>query len=202
MVTRIQYRRDTAANWTANNPTLLPGEPGLETDTGKIKYGTGAVWTATNYLAIGATGPSGLSGATGVAVNGATGAAGATGARGATGVSGATGPSGGPTGATGTQGASGSTGIAGATGPVGATGPTSVSTSFGAVGTYVWATYSVGSYVGDITAGNTIAGSALYVAGSGALSGTWRLMGPSMTLVSDESGTYITPGSNLFLRIS
>jgi hypothetical protein len=41
MVTRIKLRRDTAANWTATNPILAAGEPGLETDTGKIKYGDG-----------------------------------------------------------------------------------------------------------------------------------------------------------------
>jgi hypothetical protein len=42
MVTRIKLRRDTAATWTATNPILAAGEPGLETDTGKIKYGDGA----------------------------------------------------------------------------------------------------------------------------------------------------------------
>ena len=41
MTTRIKLRRDTAANWTATNPILAAGEPGLETDTGKIKYGDG-----------------------------------------------------------------------------------------------------------------------------------------------------------------
>lgn len=38
---KIQVRRDTAANWTASNPVLAVGEPGLETDTGKVKYGDG-----------------------------------------------------------------------------------------------------------------------------------------------------------------
>jgi hypothetical protein len=41
MTTRIKLRRDTAANWTAENPILAAGEPGLETDTGKVKYGDG-----------------------------------------------------------------------------------------------------------------------------------------------------------------
>lgn len=41
MTTRIKLRRDTAANWLAANPILAAGEPGLETDTGKIKYGDG-----------------------------------------------------------------------------------------------------------------------------------------------------------------
>ena len=41
MTTRIKLRRDTAANWLDTNPILAAGEPGLETDTGKIKYGDG-----------------------------------------------------------------------------------------------------------------------------------------------------------------
>jgi hypothetical protein len=42
MATQIQLRRDTAANWQSVDPILAQGEPGLETDTGKIKYGDGA----------------------------------------------------------------------------------------------------------------------------------------------------------------
>jgi hypothetical protein len=38
---KLQVRRDTAANWTASNPVLAAGEPGMETDTGKVKYGDG-----------------------------------------------------------------------------------------------------------------------------------------------------------------
>lgn len=45
----ICIRRDTAANWTTNNPTLLVGEMCHETDTGKFKVGTGAAWTSTSY---------------------------------------------------------------------------------------------------------------------------------------------------------
>jgi hypothetical protein len=45
----ICIRRDTAANWTSNNPTLLVGEMCYETDTGKFKVGTGTTWTATSY---------------------------------------------------------------------------------------------------------------------------------------------------------
>jgi hypothetical protein len=41
MANRIQLRRDTAANWLSVNPVLADGEPGLEYDTGKIKYGDG-----------------------------------------------------------------------------------------------------------------------------------------------------------------
>ena len=50
MTTRIKLRRDTATNWTSINPILAAGEPGLETDTGKIKYGDGAsAWALLNY---------------------------------------------------------------------------------------------------------------------------------------------------------
>ena len=40
-MTTIKLRRDTAANWLAANPVLALAEPGLETDTGRIKYGDG-----------------------------------------------------------------------------------------------------------------------------------------------------------------
>jgi hypothetical protein len=33
MATQIQLRRDTAANWTSNNPILAEGETGIETDS-------------------------------------------------------------------------------------------------------------------------------------------------------------------------
>ena len=39
MSVRIQLRRDTAANWIANNPSLREGEFGIELDTLKIKVG-------------------------------------------------------------------------------------------------------------------------------------------------------------------
>jgi hypothetical protein len=45
----ICIRRDTAANWTSNNPTMLTGEIGFETDTGKFKVGTGVAWASTSY---------------------------------------------------------------------------------------------------------------------------------------------------------
>ena len=52
MAVQIQSRRDTAANWTSNDPTLAAGEIGFETDTGKVKVGDGATaWTALDYLA-------------------------------------------------------------------------------------------------------------------------------------------------------
>lgn len=46
-----KQRRDTAANWTTNNPTLLAGELGYETDTGKWKVGDGSTaWTSLAYI--------------------------------------------------------------------------------------------------------------------------------------------------------
>lgn len=49
VVTQIQIRRGTAAQWTSANPTLASGEFGYETDTGKAKIGNGS--TAWNSLA-------------------------------------------------------------------------------------------------------------------------------------------------------
>lgn len=45
----IRIRRDTAANWTTANPVLSSGQPGYETDTGRVKIGDGV--TAWNSLA-------------------------------------------------------------------------------------------------------------------------------------------------------
>ena len=53
MAVQIQMRRDTASNWTSNNPTLAVGEWGLETDTLKYKIGTGsAAWSALAYSSL------------------------------------------------------------------------------------------------------------------------------------------------------
>lgn len=53
MKTKIQVRRDTAANWTTNNPTLSAGEFGFESDTGKLKIGTGSsAWTSLAYSTV------------------------------------------------------------------------------------------------------------------------------------------------------
>ena len=59
MASRIQYRRDTASNWTSSDPVLAAGEPGYETDTGKEKVGDGSTaWTALAYAGGGgAVGP-------------------------------------------------------------------------------------------------------------------------------------------------
>ena len=46
----IKLRRDIAANWTAANPVLTLAEPGLETDTLKVKYGDGVTpWNDLSY---------------------------------------------------------------------------------------------------------------------------------------------------------
>lgn len=63
MAVTIKLRRDTASNWGSNNPTLAEGEPGFETDTGKIKYGDGT--TAWNSLAYAVAGPQGEQGPAG-----------------------------------------------------------------------------------------------------------------------------------------
>jgi hypothetical protein len=105
---QFQFRRDTAANWTSEDPILLAGEMGLETDTDKFKIGDGSTaWTGIAY----SSGPAGATGATG-----ATGAAGATGDTGATGPQGETGPA-------------GAAGATGATGATGAAGPNEVNTT-------------------------------------------------------------------------
>jgi hypothetical protein len=80
---KFQLRRDTAANWTANNPTLAPGEPGFEVLAGytgtafignRMKIGSGNTgWNYLPYVDCGTTGATGLQGPTGV--QGATGPA-------------------------------------------------------------------------------------------------------------------------------
>ena len=51
MAVQIQIRRDTAANFTSNNPTLASGEIAFETDTAKIKFGDGSTaWTSLVYI--------------------------------------------------------------------------------------------------------------------------------------------------------
>lgn len=52
VVTRIQNKYDPASEWTANNPTLLTGEVGFESDTGKFKIGDGSTpWNSLQYAA-------------------------------------------------------------------------------------------------------------------------------------------------------
>lgn len=50
---RIQLRNDTAEKWNTENPLLLKGEMGVETDTGKIKIGNGtAHWKDLKYSGV------------------------------------------------------------------------------------------------------------------------------------------------------
>ena len=162
MAVKIQFRRDTAANWTSANPVLSQGEVGYEYDTGRFKVGTGsASWTSLAYSS-GVTGPTGPSstasvgtvttlsaGATATVNNSGTATAavynfgipqGVTGPTGPTGPIGATGPSvTGPTGPTGAVSTvPGPTGPQGATGPTGAAstvaGPTGPTGALGATG--------------------------------------------------------------------
>jgi len=53
MAVTIQFRRGTAAQWTAANPTLAEGEFGLETDTSRYKVGDGSTaWTSLAYASL------------------------------------------------------------------------------------------------------------------------------------------------------
>lgn len=140
MASRIQIRRDTAANWLSIDPTLAQGEIGFETNSGKIKIGDGTTaWSSLAYWvgATGVTGPTGPTGTNGITGPigptglGVTGSTGPTGSQGITGVQGVTGPTGsqgitgiqGATGVTGASGVQGATGVLGGTGPDGGTGP-------------------------------------------------------------------------------
>lgn len=50
MANKIQWRRDTAANWTSVNPILSEGMPGWEKDTNRIKIGDGVTpWNSLPY---------------------------------------------------------------------------------------------------------------------------------------------------------
>ena len=77
MAYRIQFRRDTTANWTSINPILLQGEFAYSLDTGFAKIGDGSsTWSQLTYF--GGTGPTGP----GVAISGPTGYTFTTGATG------------------------------------------------------------------------------------------------------------------------
>lgn len=147
---RIQIRRDSSANWQANNPVLLQGEFGYEFDSGKLKVGNGVdAWTQLGYAFVGTDGTSGVDGATGP--TGDTGAGVPTGGlpnqvlaklsgldydyqwmylQGATGETGGVGPAG-PTGGDGT---SGTSGLNGATGVDGTSGTSGINGATGAAG--------------------------------------------------------------------
>mgnify|MGYP000582446726 CR=1 FL=1 len=49
-ITRFKLRNGTAAAWTAENPVLLTGEIGIETDTRRYKIGDGSTaWSSLSY---------------------------------------------------------------------------------------------------------------------------------------------------------
>lgn len=49
--TRIRLRRDTTANWEANNPILAQGEVGVDITNNNMKIGNGSdVWTDLEYV--------------------------------------------------------------------------------------------------------------------------------------------------------
>lgn len=51
MSVQILFRRGTAADWTSANPILGNGEPGFETDTGRLKIGDNVTaWNALSYI--------------------------------------------------------------------------------------------------------------------------------------------------------
>jgi hypothetical protein len=51
MAATIQFKRGLAASWTSINPTLAVGECGFETDTKKLKIGTGSTaWNSLTYF--------------------------------------------------------------------------------------------------------------------------------------------------------
>jgi hypothetical protein len=56
VITQIQLRKGTAAAWSSANPVLALGEPGIETDTRKMKFGDGSTaWNSLSYLSSDAT---------------------------------------------------------------------------------------------------------------------------------------------------
>lgn len=48
---KVKHRYDTASNWTTNNPVLLAGEFGIESDTKNVKIGDGTkTWSQLPYF--------------------------------------------------------------------------------------------------------------------------------------------------------
>lgn len=76
MAVQIQFRRGTAAAWTAANPILADGEMGIESDTDQFKVGDGlTAWTSLAYGGLqGTAGTNGTNGQ-GVPTGGSTGQA-------------------------------------------------------------------------------------------------------------------------------
>lgn len=49
--TRIKHKYDTSINWSTENPILLSGEIGIDSDTSRIKVGDGtSTWNVLPYL--------------------------------------------------------------------------------------------------------------------------------------------------------
>jgi hypothetical protein len=91
MANRIQLRRDTAANWTRENPILSQGEPGFDLTENKMKVGDGiTAWTDLAYASGGSSSGLGYTGSGGTGSLGYTGSGG-TGSLGYTGSSGSVG---------------------------------------------------------------------------------------------------------------
>ena len=139
MAVKIQYRRDTAANWSSANPLLAQGEVGYEYDTGRFKVGNGTTsWTSLTYSS-GVTGPTGPSSTAAVGTVTTLGP----------GASATVNNSGTATAAVYNfgipQGVTGPTGSVGATGPIGATGPTGAIGATGAASTVVGPTGPTGA---------------------------------------------------------
>ena len=66
LTARLKQKYDTATNWGTNNPILLAGELGFESDTGKFKVGDGTTaWNSLSYVSTGSSGT-----ATDVQING------------------------------------------------------------------------------------------------------------------------------------
>ena len=56
MAYTIQIKRATASRWADLDPVLAAGEPGVETDTAKIKIGDGTTaWNSLAYSSGGGT---------------------------------------------------------------------------------------------------------------------------------------------------
>jgi len=114
MATRIKLRRDTATNWTTNNPVLALGEAGYDSTNNQLRIGNGvSVWSALSATT-GPTGTQGITGSQGVTGAGSQGVTGTTGNTGGQGVQGVTGA--GSQGVTGTTGNTGGQGVQGVTG--------------------------------------------------------------------------------------
>lgn len=153
MATKIQFRRGTAAQWTAANPVMADGEIGLESDTDKMKLGNGVqAWASRPYANTGPQGPQGIQGNTG-----ATGSQGPQGNTGATGSQGPAGPTGdaGPQGDTGPQGPQGDPVSVLAAWPVGAVYTSVLSTSPATLFGGTWTAIGAGRVLVGLDSGDT-----------------------------------------------